>query len=106
MMIQLSDDHRVSRAPLPAESSGQVKRESGHVGTERDLSRRRAEELSESTPRIGHEGIGLFTRGVPPMGIGVVVIEVILHGFHYSAGNLGSAGPVKIGHRHSPVSAL
>ena len=41
------------------------------------------------------QGVGFFAGRIGPVGVRVVVVEVVGHGLYHRPGNLGSAGPSK-----------
>ncbi len=51
----------------------------------------------------GDNRVRLFAGRIPPVGVGVVVVEVIRHRLHDDARHLGSAGAIEIGDVVSPV---
>ena len=55
---------------------------------------------------VGDGRVGLLAGGEGPVGVGVVVIEVVGHGLDDRAGDLGAAGAVEVGDGLAAVLAF
>src|SRR5207248_3856676 len=93
MVIELSDNNFVPLTPFPTQPTRQVEGERGHVLAERDLLGRRVEELGEALPRAKQQGVGLLARRVEPVGVGVMMEEVVGDRVDDRARYLGAARP-------------
>jgi len=81
-----------------------MERQGGHVRTKRNLIRTSVEEVGSARPGRGNELIGFLTGGVVPVGVGIVVEEVLGHGGCHVVRNLGAAGAIEVGDRMSAVA--
>ena len=105
-MVELGDDDLVARPPAAPEGTGEVEGQRRHVGAEGDLVRRRAEEVGERLAGAGEHRVGLLARGVVPMRVGVVLVEVLGHRLDDRPRHLGAAGAVEVGRTppgHQPL---
>ena len=98
VMVELGDHDRITMPKRSAHRPGQVERERGHIGTEGDLCGRSVEEIREDLPRCRQRGVGLDARRERPVGIGVVVDQVVRQRIHHGTGDLGPARAIEIGH--------
>ena len=106
VVVELGDDDLVPFAPAPAEGARQVEGQRRHVRAEGDLARRRVQEIGQRRARRGESRVGLEARGVAPVGVGVVVEQIVGHGIDHLARDLGPTRPVEIGDREPGVLAL
>lgn len=105
VVIQLRDNDFIPRTPGATERTGEVEGKRCHVESERDLIGRSTEEIGIRRPSMRDELIGLVTRGIRPVRVGVVVAEIVHHGVDNGRGNLGSARPVEVRDRPTAVTA-
>src|SRR4051812_46062069 len=96
-MVELGDDNVLPGTPTSPESPGKMKGQRRHVRTERDLARRGAEEIGQSGAGSGNELVGLFAGRIGPMGVGVVMVEILHHGLHDRPRDLSPSGAVEVG---------
>ncbi len=106
VVVELRDDDLVARSPGAAESAREVERQRRHVLAERDLGRVAIQELRDRGARVGERGVGLGRRRIAPVGVGVVLEEVVRHRADDVDGNLRAARPVEKRHRKAAVPAL
>ena len=86
-----------------AQRPGQVEGQRRHVGPEGDLVGRGVEEVGEGLPGVGDGVVGLLAGREGPVGVGVVVEEVVGHRLDHLAGHLRPAGAVEVGDRVAAV---
>ena len=99
MMVQLRDDDLVARSPARARAPGRGGR-SGWSCSPRTPPRR------ESAPRksarearaASDEGIGLLAGRVGPVGVGVVMGQVVSHGVDDTLGHLCASRTIEVRH--------
>src|SRR6267378_2863220 len=96
-MVQLSHYNLIAHAPASPQRSGNVERDSCHVVPKRDLVGRTIEKISKCLPRLRQCGISLVAGRKVPVGIGVMMIQVISHRLHDRTWDLGTSGPIEIG---------
>jgi hypothetical protein len=106
VVIELGDHDPVARPPASSQTARQMERECRHVGAEGNFPGSRAQEVGHGRASAGNERVGFLARGVGPMSIRVVVVEVVRHGIYDRPGNLGASRPVEIGHRMTTVPSL
>jgi len=90
------DDDLVARPPGSAQRPAEMERQRGHVGAEHNFGGRRAEKVGERGAGPGNDRVGFRARGVGPVRVRVVAIEVVLHRLHDGAGNLGASRPIEV----------
>ena len=105
VMIQLGDDHFVTRLPLARQGPAHVERQRRHVRAKGHLPGRRAEKICQRTARVGDRGVRLLARGVGPVRVRVVMEEVVAHAVDDDCGDLGAAWPVEVRHGMAAVLA-
>src|SRR3954463_16823494 len=104
MVIQFCDDDFVAGLVVASKRAREVKCEAGHVRAENNLVRRSVQKLrDDASPRFDYR-VGFGAGRIGPVGVGVVVVKVIIHGLDYRAWHLRSAGSIKVGHSISVVS--
>src|SRR5215213_890720 len=67
-----------------------------HVRAKRDLRGRRVQEFGEDFACVRECGVSLSARRISPVGVRVVMVEVVRHLFDDVARNLRSAGSIEI----------
>src|SRR5215218_1801835 len=80
-----------------------MKGERGHVRAECNFGWAGTEKVGQCYACTGYERIRLLTGWVRPVGVGIVVVQVTLHGPHYCPRDLSAAGPIEIRDRMSPM---
>src|SRR4029079_4607562 len=103
---ELSDNDLITRRQLTSKRARQMQRERCHVRAERYLLSRSIQKISYSLTSIGEHLISLGTRRIGPLGIRVVMIEIIHHRISYRARNLSSTRPIEVRDRKSVVNTL
>ena len=106
VMVELRDHDRVTVSERSSQRPGQVERERGHIGTEGDLTRRGVEEIREGLPGDRQCSVGLDAGRECPVGIGIMVDEVVRDRIHHGVGDLSPARAVEIGHGIALVQPL
>jgi hypothetical protein len=106
VVIDLRDHHLVALAPLAAERAREVEGERRHVLAERDLVGAAVHEVGDRPACRRDERVGLLAGGVLPVGVRVVMEQVVGHGIHDFARHLGAARSVEVRHGVAVVHAL
>ena len=96
VVVEFRDHDGVALAPPLAERASEVKRQRGHVGAEDDLLGPAAEPVGQRGTGAEQCRVGLVTGGIGPVGIGVVMQQVVAHRVHDARGHLRAAGSVEI----------
>ena len=105
VMIELGDDHLVARGPFATEGSRNVERDRGHVVAECDLVRCAANELGKDAAGVRQPDIGLLAGGIDPVGVRVVMEQVVSHRIDNCLRYLGAPGAVEVRDRFARVHA-
>ncbi len=106
VVIELGHHDLVARAPLSRERPRDMERDGRHVLAEaHPLRARGVEEGRVHPPGIEQERVGLLAARVHPVGVGVVVDQVLADRVDDRRGHLGAAGAVEVGHRVAVVHA-
>ena len=96
MMIELGDDDGVARPQTTPERPCEVKRQTWSYSRRRRFPLGVAFRKSARARRASSRArVGLGTAGKRPVGIGVVVVEIISHRLDHGPRNLRSPGPSK-----------
>ena len=106
VVVELGHDDLVARCPLAGERAAEMERQRRHVRPEGDLRRLAAEEVGEGLACAGERGVGLDARRVRPVGVRVVVEEVVGHRVDDRDRDLGPAGPVEVRDGRAAVAAI
>src|ERR1044071_7436843 len=96
LVIEVSHDNLVTRAPGATQSARDMERNGRHVVAKSDFSGRGVEKVSHGCARISDAGIRLDARRVVPMSVGVVMIKVIGHCLGHWARDLSTAGSIEV----------
>ena len=96
VVIELGDYDLVSGLQVTPDRSRNMMRERRHVRAERDLSRVRIQKIGECLARAREHRISLGARRIRPFGVGVVVVQVVEHGFAYLTRDLSTPRPVEV----------
>ena len=99
VVVQLGYDDLVSRTPPPPQRAGQMEGQGGHVGPKRDFLGLSVQEIGQGSPSRRDHAVGLDAAGVGPVGVGVVMVEVVRHRLYHRPRGLSPPGSVEIGHR-------
>jgi len=83
-----------------------MERERRHVGAEHHVRWSAAEKTGQHSARTEDQLVGLGARGIGPMSVGIVMIEILGHRIHDRPGNLGAAGTIEVRHRLPPDAAV
>ena len=105
MMVQLRDHDLVGRAPPPAQGPGQVEGQGRHVGPEGHLVGVGIEEVRQARAGRRDDGVRLHAGRVGPVGVRVVMREVVRHGVDDPLRHLGASRPVEVRHRLAGMPA-
>ena len=97
MVVEFCDNDFVCRAPAAAERPCHMERQRGHVRAEPDFVGCGADESRQPCARARERGVGFLARRITPVGIRVVVQQIIGHRVGHHAGHLRAAGAVEIG---------
>jgi len=103
VVVQLGDDDLVARPPGTSQRPPEMEGERRHVRPKGDIVRRRAQEVGQGAPGPRQHGVGLFAAGIAPVGVRIVVVEVVHHGVADRGGHLSPARSIEVGDRLSPV---
>ncbi len=105
MMVQLRDHDFVARSVAAAERAREVEGERGHVRAEGDLVRRGIQKIRQRRASRIDDGVRFLARRISPMGIRIVMQQIIAHRCDHDPRHLRAAGAIEVGHRMTVVNA-
>ena len=106
MMIELGDNNLITLRQRAAECAGEMHCERRHVGAERNLTRRCIQKISKRLTRFRDCFVSLGARRIRPVGVGVVMIEIIQHRITDAPGSLSSTRSVEVRDRMPVMNSL
>ena len=105
VMVELGHHDLVARSPVAAEGAREVEGERRHVGAKYDLGGGGAQVVGHGLAGRQDRRVGLVARGVVPVGVGVVMEEIVRHRVHHRLRYLGAARSVEVRDLVSMVTA-
>src|SRR5215217_7887725 len=106
VMVELGHHDRIAWPPGPSQCAGQVKGESRHIGPKRDLGGVRTKEIRQRFAVRQDERVRLLARGIGPIGVGIMLVQIRFHGGHDIPGYLGAARPIEVRYGNTSVPSL
>src|SRR5882724_740208 len=97
VMIEFRHNQFVTWTKLRTQRSAEMICESCHVGAEGNLVAGGVEEFCADFPRMFERCVSFFAGRVSPVGVRIVVIEIVAHLFDHLPGYLGASWTVKVG---------
>ena len=105
VMIEFGDHDLVAGLPIAREAAREMEGDGRHVVAERHVGGRRVEEVGKGGAGVVKQRVGLGARGIGPVGVGVVMQQVVGHGVGDLLRHLGAPGAVEIGDVVLPLAS-
>ena len=106
VVIEIGDDDLIAGAPAAPEGARQMEDARRHVVREGDLARGGIEEVGDRGARGQEHRIGLIGGGVRPMGVRVVMQQIVAHRIDDRLRDLRAPRPIEVGDGVAVVLAL